>query len=72
MATGLEDEVVAEKKRKYGVAKLDIEVLRIAKIVASYEQKTLADYLSDAMKAVVERDHQRHMRRAMGKGERPE
>ena len=56
-------------KRNDVSVKIDAEVARLAKIVAAFEDKTLAQYLSDILKPIVEGDVERHTR-DYGKGGR--
>jgi hypothetical protein len=43
-------------KRNDAVAKVDAEVIRIAKSVAAFKGITLAEYLSDTLRPIVNRD----------------
>jgi predicted HicB family RNase H-like nuclease len=58
-------------ERKDEPARIDSDVLRIARIVASYEQKSLSDYLSDTLRPIVDRDHAKHIRKYSGKTDPP-
>jgi hypothetical protein len=69
MTTALEEPAMAEKKRTQTMAKVDSELLRMAKAIAAYEDKTLADYLDGIIRAAVERDHAKHIRRFQSKKE---
>lgn len=46
----------AVSKRNDVPVKLDAEVVRVAKIVASYKEKSLAEYLSGVLSPIVEKD----------------
>jgi hypothetical protein len=50
-------EPMARVKRTDATVKVDVEVLRKAKIVAAIRDVTLAEYLSEVLRPVVERDH---------------
>lgn len=45
-----------EPKRKDVPVKMDSDVVRLAKIVAAYKDKSLAAYLSDLVRPIVERE----------------
>lgn len=54
-------EVEAPVARRNDVSiKLDAEVARMAKLVADFEDKALAAYLSDLIRPLVEKDLERH------------
>jgi hypothetical protein len=61
----------SDEKPSCGPARIDSDVLRIARIVASYEQKSLSDYLSDTLRPIVDRDHAKHIRKYSGKIDPP-
>jgi hypothetical protein len=49
---------MAKKKatRKDAVAKIDAEVLQLAKVVAVFRNQSLAAYLSETLRPIVDRD----------------
>lgn len=51
-------------KRKDVAVKIDAEVARMGKIVAAFEGKSLAEYLSDSLRPIVEAAFRRHIRQA--------
>jgi ATP-dependent Clp protease adapter protein ClpS len=50
---------VARKKRTDATVKIDVEVLRKAKVVAAIRDVTLAEYLTEVLRPIVEKDHAR-------------
>jgi hypothetical protein len=58
-------------RRQDAAVKMDAEVLRKAKIVASFKDITLAEYLSELVRPLVERDLQEQSRRALGEETKP-
>jgi hypothetical protein len=42
--------------------KIDAEVIRIARIVAAYEGLTLAEFLSERLRPLMQKDLERHQR----------
>jgi hypothetical protein len=66
MAVGLEDPRGDTMVRRKDVAvKIDAEVVRQAKIVAAYKDVSLAEYMSEAIRPIVERDLREHSRKAL-------
>lgn len=71
MATGVLDRPMAKKRgrpesgRNDISVRMDADVVKNAKIVASYEGKTLAEYLSDSMAPIVARDMRKHATRVL-------
>lgn len=57
---------VVEVMKDYGdqVVKIDAEVARLAKIVAAFEDKSLARYISDLLKPIVEAAYDQHIKKA--------
>jgi hypothetical protein len=43
------------------------DVLSMIRVVASFENKTIADYISDTLRPIVERDFARHIKKHSGK-----
>jgi predicted HicB family RNase H-like nuclease len=76
MSIGTASTTMAEKRgrgrpetgRNDVTVRVDAEVIRSAKIVASYESKSLAEYLSDVLRPIVDRDHKKHAARAVKPG----
>lgn len=60
MSTVLERDLV---KRNDVTVKVDAEVARLAKIVSEFEGKSLAAYVSDVLRPIVERDLEKHTRK---------
>jgi hypothetical protein len=58
-------------KRNDVSVKIDAEVARLAKIVAAFEDKTVAEYLSESLRPIVERDVQRHTSQFGAKAPKP-
>ena len=58
-------------RRNDVAVKIDAEVARIAKIVASYKDVSLAEYLSEALRTIVEADHRKYAREALEPGPTP-
>jgi hypothetical protein len=57
----------ADVARRNDVAvKIDADVARVAKIVASFKDISLAEYLTETLRPVVERDLREHSRRVVG------
>jgi hypothetical protein len=52
-------------RRDDATAKLDADLVRKAKIVAAYRDVSLAEYLSEALRPIVESDHREHARHAL-------
>ena len=50
-------------KRNDVPVKIDAEVVRVARIVAAYEETTLAEYLSERLRPLVQKDLEKHQRR---------
>ena len=63
---------MAKNKAKDTAVKINAEVARIARIVASYEGKSLSKYLSDVLGPIVERDHKKYAKRAIGNDSQPD
>jgi hypothetical protein len=59
-------------RRNDVAVKIDAEVTRIAKIVAAHKDISLAEYLSETLKPIVERDLREYSRRALEAGEKEE
>lgn len=55
---------MAKSKRNDQTAKIDAEILRRARIVAEFEEVTLAEYLSGKLRPVVTADYERHIKAA--------
>lgn len=51
-------------KRQDVAVKIDAEVARLAKIVAAFEDKSLARYISDLIKPIVEAAYDQHIKKA--------
>lgn len=59
MSVMMEEPPVAEKKkRRYVVAKIDVDAISMAKKVAALKGVTLADYLSDVVFPIASRELQ--------------
>jgi hypothetical protein len=58
----VEEYVMAKPKRNDIPAKIDQEVIRLAKIVAAYRSISLAEYLSERLRPLVESDLAKHQR----------
>jgi hypothetical protein len=59
----MERPVMAKPKRNDEPAKIDSEVLRVARIVAAYRRISLAEYLSETLRDVVLTDHAQEIRK---------
>jgi hypothetical protein len=57
MSAGVLERTVA--KRQDVTVKLDSEVVRIAKIVAAYRGVSVADYLSESLRPIAQKDLQK-------------
>jgi ribosomal protein L12E/L44/L45/RPP1/RPP2 len=58
---------VAERpmtKRNDTAVKIDAEVIRVAKIVAAFEGKSLAEFLSESLKPIVDAKFASHVKQA--------
>lgn len=64
--------VVEKKKRRYVVAKVDVEAVVIAKKVAALRGLTLADYISEVLLPVAMRDLQIEAKKISRKEKPPE
>jgi hypothetical protein len=60
---------MARPKRNDLTVKVDAEVIRVCKIVAAYEEKTLAEWLSDTLRPLALKALERHQRRGVGRPE---
>jgi hypothetical protein len=61
-------------KRNDVTVKMDAGVIHMAKVVAAHKDVSLAEYLSEVTRPIVERDYKDHSRRALGSedgGEKP-
>jgi predicted HicB family RNase H-like nuclease len=58
-------------ERKDEPVRIDSEVLRIARIVASFEELSLTDYISSTLRPIVDRDFARHVKKHAGKIDPP-
>ncbi len=54
---------VAKRKRDDVTVKLDAELVRIAKVVAAYRDITIAEYLSERLRPLVDLDHIEEMQK---------
>ncbi len=52
-------------RRNDQTAKIDADVLRMAKVIASYKNVPLAEYLSAALRPIVERDYREQAEQAL-------
>ena len=64
---------IAERtmRRNDAAVKIDAEVVRAAKIVAAHKDLSLAEYLSETLRPIVEAELKDYSRRALGE-DRPE
>ena len=60
----LNQDHMAKQKRNDVAAKIDAEVIRVARIVAAYRNQTVAEYLSEKLKPLVEKDLARYAKQA--------
>jgi hypothetical protein len=62
---------MAKKKPepRLGAVKLEMDIIKRAKLIAADQGKSLAGYLSEALRVVVERDWGKMIRRTEGDGE---
>lgn len=58
--TAVLDAMPERKKRNDLVAKVDAEVLRLARIVAAYEDTSMAELLSSILKPILEKKLAKH------------
>jgi hypothetical protein len=70
MSVGLADKAMT--RRNDLTVKIDAEVLRMAKVVASFKDISLAEYLTEALRPIVERDLKEHSRKALGEDPKPD
>ena len=69
MSVGLRDDTMV--RRKDVPVKIDAEVVRQAKIVAAYKDTSLAEYMSELLRPIVERDLREYSRRSLGEDHDP-
>jgi hypothetical protein len=55
-------EPMAKSKRNDVPVKIDAEVARLARIVAAYEDTSLAEYISERLRPLVQKDLDKHQR----------
>jgi hypothetical protein len=55
-------------RRNDVAVKIDAGVVRMAKIVAAHKDISLAEYLSDTLRPIVEQELKDYSRRALGEG----
>jgi hypothetical protein len=53
-------------RRNDAAVKIDAELVRKAKVVASFKDMSLAEYLSEVLRPIIDRDLRDHSRRALG------
>jgi hypothetical protein len=62
---------VAKKKatppRNDEAVRIRNDVIAKARVVASFENKSIADYISDTLRPIVDRDFARHIKKHSGK-----
>lgn len=62
-------EPIMPAKGKYTTVKLETELVRKARVIVAIRDVLLVDFLSDALRPIVERDYERAVRdAAAGKG----
>lgn len=67
---------VAKKKitppRNDEAVRIRSDVIAKARVVASFENKSIADYISDTLRPIVDRDFAKHIKRHSGKVDPPD